>query len=462
MAISLGACVDQSHGLTPSGSQLQPVATRSQAYGTSPGIAVYVLDDGKTSHSVATNDLRVGADGGLYYSVSANVIESPAPTSGVVGRFDFTTKKQIYAIVPYVPGFVEQTSSAIWVGEADNSKGTVAVERYASIGGTSTTVAIPIGPFTGTLTGLNGGVAAGSDGRVWFGSNNSPQLVAIDQATNTVATYTLVSHKGGATPIPQYMAVGPDKSLWVTDVANDGVFRVAATGQATFAALPQGPPYAQPPYHLLQGITVGSDSKLYTATLGESAPYYDPARGSLNAGSAAAAPNFASIAVPTHSAPYQLASANGKVYYSDLAFAVQGLGVYNIATKKVVVLPLNPSASGGIAVDSSGIPWLSCNMPTTSAACIERVALTSTWQLYPSTNFQLFSVTPGIIGIGETGNSGPFTTSSSSLCKVTPIPGFDHNFKIEATKQETGKCAVDVKDAHGRIVRASVTVQVPV
>ncbi|MBV8489842.1 MAG: hypothetical protein JO199_04860 [Candidatus Eremiobacteraeota bacterium] len=462
--LAVVACNSTSGSLTPGGSQQQFVARPWTTAPISPGVTVVTLGNGNPKYSGQVFDLRVGTDGGLYYSLDPLGLASPTPGNGTIGRYDFATQKQQYALTPYQPGFLEQTSTGVWVAEAADPSGKVIVDHYKSIGGTNKPIDLPIGPFKGQLfSGLGGGTAIGSDGRIWFGSSNSPQLVALDQSTGSPEVYNLPIPSNGATPQPQYMAAGPDKSLWVSDDNNDSVWRVTTAGKATVTVLPQGNPFAKSPYQLTQGIGIGTDNKLYAASMGIEAKTYAQYGGSFNAGAPALSPKFASIKVPPVSSPYVVASAGGKVYFNDIG--IDGLGIYDIASGKVVVLPLSPLAFGGIAVDPQGNPWVACLelTPTTGpkhVACIERVVLTSTWELYPSTNFSVVSGSSVAVGVGETGNSGPFTASSSDLCKIAPIAGFDHDFLLTPVIS-SGTCEISVKDAHGRQVSAKVTVTKP-
>lgn len=175
------------------------------------------------------------------------------------------------------------------------------------------------------------------------------------------------------------------------------------------------------------------NKKIYTGNPG---PQYD---GALDRGAASADAVFSSMRLPAiGSLPNRLTEANGKRYFTDDRFG--SLGTYDPVAKRLAFLPLStpPQAHcmGGIVVDSSGTPWLACQ--TSGAACVESVALTSTWNVFPSQGIVLYtsdgfnSLPPGRIGIGETGNSGPFkvTSSNRSVCLASVIAGFDHNIQI--------------------------------
>jgi hypothetical protein len=162
--------------------------------------------------------------------------------------------------------------------------------------------------------------------------------------------------------------------------------------------------------------------------------------------------------------PTVFAAGPGKVYFVDFRFP--GLGVYDTAAHTMVMLPTAtaPGGFGGLAVDTSGTPWLGC-ATSTGISCVERIALTATWAVYPSVKINLYTkdlngnaLPPGLIGIGETGNSGPFTVASSNakICTASVISGFDHNIQIAPVK--AGKCTLSVTDSHARTVKVSATV----
>ena len=432
------------------------------------GTQVFTLGDGGTNAAWVMG-LSTGADGQLYYSVGAASSGCPSPTSGEIGSFNVSTHAQSYQTVAYWPGFLLETAHGLWVEEVNNTSGNPTIDHYTAVGGTDTPVSIPIGPFSCVYfgNGIGGGIAAGADGELWWGSDNSPQVGEIDQTTNGVSVYTLGTPAGGLVPQPQFMVSASDKNIWVTDTSNDAVFRVVgigtSKGTSTYTILPQGESYNP----ILEGITEGSDHKLYTGSEYLSSSSIS---GYLDSGAPAKSPAFSSIALPSAgSFPYILAPSKTKIYYNDFIWG--GLGSYDPATGELVILPLrNPlgaSGVGGITVDASGTPWVGCTITngTTQIACIESVKLTATWKVYPSGSIKLYTqsqqgtpLPPGLIGIGETGNSGPFTVMSSdtTICTASVISGFDHNIQVNPVK--AGKCTLSITDAHSRTVNVAVQV----
>jgi streptogramin lyase len=468
---ALAACAGRSGGsplLPGEFTQFQRVQNVAGGSPDAAGPQVVSLGNGNAADSAVVLDLRVGADGGLYFTTEpAPAQGKPFPNAGQIGRLDFTTHKQTFRVEKYAPGFIEQTTGGVWVTEANNASAKPAIDRYTSIGGSDTRIAIGIVPFQpqpGGFNGLAGGIAIGADQQLWFGSNSTAQVGEVNPSGNAVKLYNL-KPPGTSLPEPEYMILGSDQHVWVTDGNDDGVYRVASTGKSTgtstFTRLPQGPSPTGGTFWIPQGVTEGSDSKIYTATLGVQEGTYAEISGAVNSAKTSAKPKFASIALASIGfEPYVMASGPGKVYFNDIKF--DGLGIYDIASRSMVVLPLPTTAFGPIAVDPSGKPWISC-ITSTGAACVERVALTATWAVYPSTKFTLHLGTgatppPALIGIGETGNSGPFTvkTSKSAVCTAAILSGFEHN--IQVTPVAAGTCTLSIGDAHGRTVKVAVTV----
>ncbi|HEV3154427.1 MAG TPA: hypothetical protein VGZ02_11530 [Candidatus Baltobacteraceae bacterium] len=469
MAFAVSACGARNAALPASSipmqfQRIQSDVTRVPIYGS--GTTVYTLGDGG-ANSAGVADMRLGVDGKLYYATTSQNIGS---LSGEIGKFDLTTRTQTFQAVSYTPSFIDETSNgSVWVEEFDNASGTPTIDKYAGIGGTDTPISIPVGPLSpGGINGLIGGLAIGADGELWFGVGNfgkgGDTVGEINQTTDAVKLYPLTTPPGGNPPTSSWLVLGADKHIWATDGDNDGVDRVASSGASkgtsSFTQFPQGP-YGPPDYPSAAGIAAGGDSKIYAAVpfLGTST-----GEGALDSGPAKAAPSFASLALPSIGIePIVVAAGSGKIYFLDFHFG--GLGIYDIANKKIVVLPTPTLAAGsGIIVDGIGVPWVSC-VTASKAACIERIALTATWAVYPSVKVNLYlkdpngnPLPPGLIGMGETGNSGPFTVTSSNpkICTASVISGFDHNIRVNPVI--AGKCTLSVTDAHARTVKVFVTV----
>lgn len=459
-AAALAACA--SHAAAPLPSPAtgfgHAVASPSGGGGTNGG-SVYVMGDGSTE-TAFTTDFNLGADGKIYYA-SMPAYNNGWSTIGEIGTFDPSTHAQTYQIVPYAPGFIKETADgSVWVTELNNVSGNPTVDRYTGINGSDTPIAMGFGPLVQGAwgNGIDGGLAIAPDNTVWIGSNNSGQVGAIDPANNTSHVYALNIPSGGATPMPQFMTFASDHNLWVTDAANTGVYRVVAQGSSigsnTFTRLPEnGRPYANG----VQGIIQAPDGKLYTGN-----PGY-PDSGWLDRAKVGASPSFTSMSLPAIGArPYVFAASGTKLYFLEYHFI--GLGVYDVVSKKLAVLPLVTYAEGNLTFDSTGTLWTSCYMPASGTSCIQNVPIASTWEPFPSRSVTLYTqwnnqaLPPGIIGIGETGDSGPFTVTSSnpSICTAAMIPHFDHDVQVNPVA--VGHCAVTITDAHSRSAKVSVSI----
>jgi hypothetical protein len=422
----------------------------------SPGVRAYPLGNGGPNSAVTT-DMSIGSDGKIYFSAVPVWGSAGYPTSaGEIGSFDPSTQMQRYVTTAYAPGFIRETPTGIWVEEGGNPTGQATIDRYVSLGGGDVQLHLPWN-FSGDFNnGILGGMAVSPSGRVWFGSNNNGMVGYVDPSTDDVTTYALSSPNVHWAIEPQFMTFASDGNLWVTDGFNGGVFRVIPTGKNagsnTFFQLPEGWWSSSNPVYV-QGIVQGPGGYLYTG---------DPSSvpGSLDYGEASSSATFKQLPLPPNAdKPYVFAATATKLYYVD--FATGGLGIYDYQTGKVVDLPLAPSANGGIVVDASGTPWLSCFTPIASGygGCIESVTLSSTWRVYPSQSVTFTVGTPGIIGIGETGDSSPFLVKSSnaSVCTAQIVPGFDHNIQVNPIAP--GSCSLLIGDRNGRTMPMLVSVQ---
>lgn len=460
--IALGGCAG-TH-VTPAATAYSPqfqgtaVAQAAKAVPAGP-VQVYPIGD-RGVNDVYLMDLKTGADGKLYFATTP---AASSPTSGEIGWFDPAKHNQHYQQTSgYAPAFIQETSDGtVWVDEYNNASGTPTIDSYAGIGGALTAIPIPVGPFTGgSYNGLDGELAIAPDGGVWFGSANSSQVGRIDPLSDNVSVYGVTAPGDPWAPLPQHMTMGSDGSLWATDIFNDGVDSIAVSGSnqgsSTFTQLPQGPWTGTDPI-FLQGIAQASDRNLYT---GDPAPQ---SGGSIDYGKATPSPSFTPLPLPADGVlPDLLATAPGKVYFSDHRFGA--LGIRDVTAHTTVLLPLqfSVSAVGPLAVDGNGTPWVGCRTRT-NGACIESVALSSVWNVFPGTTLVMYSSDPngntlpvGLLGIGETGNSGPFAVSSSGVCTAAIINGYDHD--VQVNPLATGRCTVSITDAHARTVKVNVYV----
>ncbi len=94
--------------------------------------------------------------------------------------------------------------------------------------------------------------------------------------------------------------------------------------------------------------------------------------------------------------------------------------------------------------------------------CAGHLVLTSTWSIFPGTAITLIrsagNTTHQLVGIGESGDSGPFTfvSSNPNVVQVRRIPGRDHDFYLDPVGYF--RAYVTVTDSHGVSQRITVAV----
>lgn len=450
----VSGCASHAVAPVPSGLlQFQRAVAAPGSRGTNGG-TVYPMGDA-SSETGFVMDFSLGADGQIYYA-STPAYNNGWSTTGEIGLFNPSTHAQSYQLISYDPGFIQETSDgSVWVTEDNNLSGTPTVDRYAGFNGPDARITMGFSPITPGFfgNGIDGGLAIGRNGNIWIGSNNSGQVGVIDPSDDNAQIFNLNVPAGGVTPTPQFMTFISDGSLWLTDAANTGAYRVTAGGPSigknTFYALPEkGRPSTS-----VQGIVQGADSKIYTADTAYATGWLDS--------SPYKTPQFNSLSLPAiGTSPYVFARFKSTLYFLDYHF--DGIGKYNVATHKLVILPLVTWSDGNLVVDSSGMLWTSCYLPTSATSCIQNVPITSTWEPFPSRSIKLYTNynnepnPPGLIGIGETGNSGPFTVKAPnpSICTAAMTPKFDHDVQVNPVA--TGSCSVVITDAHNRSVAVSV------
>ncbi len=438
-ACVFAACSSQS--VTTAAPPVAPGEPLSQATGlatfgdaASAGVTVFPI----ASHGTL-QDMRVGTDGKLYYTMEP----SGDGHTNQIGVFDFSTQAGFLRQVPYGVSNIAQDAGGVWV----TTFGTT-VYRYTNIHGN------PVAISTNAQNNLTGGIHIANDGSVWF-ADGGAQVGKIEPSTNAVTLYPVTPPPNGGPPYLIDSTIGSDGSFWALDSANAGVFRVSTSG-------PKAGSSAFFPLPLVQSaaalaIASGGDN-IYTAAISPQSSR----QGALDRGVAGSSPAFMPIGLPPIVAPEKLTTASGKVYFQEKIFS--GLGIVDARDRSVVVLPLEPKAVPGIVADSAGNPWLACVQAF--APCLERVVLSSQWSAYPGQSITLYTIDritghplpPGLIGIGETGNSGPFTVRSSnvSVCTAHVIAGFAHDVQVDPVA--AGTCTVTISDAHARQVPVAVTV----
>jgi hypothetical protein len=161
------------------------------------------------------------------------------------------------------------------------------------------------------------------------------------------------------------------------------------------------------------------------------------------------------------------------VAFVDLGEA--GLGTYGFASKEVRDYPIEPInannvtccstwlAPTGVTVGSDGSIWYLTYGAVKDGGplAIAHVLMTANWSVWPSQHLDLYgtgAANAQLVGIMESGDSGPFTVASSdsNVAVLEPITGESHNFHLVGVG--AGSCTVTLTDKNGRTESIAVTV----
>jgi hypothetical protein len=122
----------------------------------------------------------------------------------------------------------------------------------------------------------------------------------------------------------------------------------------------------------------------------------------------------------------------------------------------------------GAVFDSVGTLWTLCfDGVGTQAASLYRIAAMSGWTIFPQS--ETITIQSGCtatlpIAALESGDSGPFTTSSSNETVTGGEPvdsGDHHDFTVTLSGSFTGASTVTLTDAYGRSESTTITVSNP-
>jgi streptogramin lyase len=264
---------------------------------------------------------------------------------------------------------------------------------------------------------------------------------------------------------PQGVTLGTDGNLYIANNSTTAPNVMQYDGSAfTPFALP-GVAQSQAPRY----IVTGSDANLYESSAGTCAVM--PCGGALNAITTAGV--FTPIALPDgYSWPDDLAVGNGFVAFADLGEA--GIGTYDFTSKEVRDYPIEPAtgqvaccsvwtAPQGVTVGSDGSLWYTTygTLSKGGPVGMAHVVMTSNWSVWPTKQISLYGAGPQsaqLIGVMESGNSGPFTLTSSNpnVAVLQAIPGESHDFHLLGVGG--GNCTVTITDKNGRSETIAVSV----
>jgi hypothetical protein len=258
-------------------------------------------------------------------------------------------------------------------------------------------------------------------------------------------------------------ASGTPAGIWAADAASSHLFKVTQSGAS---ASPIPVDYGGSGSYDFEGLNEAPDGKIYALTGNQ------PTATELNTVSAAGALSLVA------SMPYVTTTSYGgsnSAMSPGLRFAYSDYGGDLILFDKPTGTYLSLSMAAtfadgqetfpycqGQAFDDTGTPWIFCGYP--SAATANRVLLTPTWSIFPSSNIPIdlgeYCGSNYELGIGEAmpQNSGPFTATASNglITPEGPVTGNPHALQLVFSLND-GTSTVTVTDAKGRSQTATFT-----
>jgi streptogramin lyase len=189
--------------------------------------ATYTPVEADVEHTLVLNVMATNSEGSNSASSAAT---GKVPSAGQLTEYKLPPEAEVEGIAAGSDGnmwFTEQVPSKI--GKITPS-------------GTVTEYALP-------EKSEPVGIAAGPSGNLWFTDVKSSKIGKIT-TSGTVTEYALPKESD-----PQGIAVGPDGNLWFTELGTDKIGKITTSGTVTEYALPKG---GGP-----QGIAVGPDGNLW-------------------------------------------------------------------------------------------------------------------------------------------------------------------------------------------------------
>jgi hypothetical protein len=484
--VALTLSTSQTASFTVSGA----VDGKSGSLAINPSSGVVYYNVGSGSKDATGFHIITGNDGKLYYTALGLVTCTPGGfcygNSGVLGQFDPASGN--FSEIPFPndePVAPFQTADgAVWVSLTSTVVGPTHPVSTGYVGRVTgafnasdlTSIALPTpAPFNNDSHPRS--FALGGDGNLYltgFADHKIYQIPVSNPATSNITAIPLPLYTAppgavwtGEQPSdPQGIASGADGNLYIADFSF-GAPNVLQYNPANSALAAFGPPGGQGP--MPRYIVAGSDGNLYESYAGSCQT--EPCFGGLNAMTTGGA--FTQIGLPDgYSEPDDLAGGNGFVAFVDLG--EQGFGTYDMTSKEVRDYPIVPingavqccsnwTAPDGITVGSDGSLWYITygTVSTGGPLAIAHVVMTSNWSVWPSQQMTLIgsgSQNAQLVGIMESGDSGPFTVTSSnpSIAQLQSIAGESHDFHLVGAA--AGSCTVTITDKKGRSESIAVTV----
>lgn len=486
-----GSSAGVSVSVTPAGEQSAPVSITATGDGKS-GTATLTPGSNVVFYNTAAYSLydnigflmTAGTDGKLYYGslgptvCSNNVCSS---NTGAVGRFDPVSHTYAEAqLQSQIVGIAQTADGTVYA--AESTAGKIAKFAAGTFPAAPTEIAIPTPAPVGTATpgppGQPRGMTVGPDGNIWFTDQKYGRVEKLDVtqpfATAAITPYSLPVPSANPvhfSPRPQGVITGPDGMLYVADFTNGTIDQVSVAGtMANQYTLPEqrSLDIAYPGQGLgahPRFLAVGSDNKIYIAEQSQGLNW--PSNGAFE--SMTTGGSFSAPALPAAATSYRpdaIAAGGAGVSFGDLANS--SVGMYDTGSGSLREIPVNNyynfqlTGRGvyGVAIAPDNSTWFNCYGGTGSLnLCVGHIVLTSTWSVLPSRTVNVYGAGAAngqLLGIAESGNSGPFTITSSNTAIANATNISDHNFTVVGNA--AGSATLTVTDARSRSVTLAVTV----
>lgn len=483
VTVTLGA--SQTAAFTVSAS----VNAASASLTLNPSSSVLWYPIAKGSTDVTGFQMIAGNDGNLYYSTLGVIMCSSSgtvcmATSGHIGQFNPATGADTEIPVSYEPvGLYQTADGAVWSALTQvNMTSGARVGYVGHVAGAFTSanmnvVPLPLPSPNHSIT-LARDFALANDGNLYLtgaGDHNLYKIPVSNPTTTsitavpfpTVSTPPNVPQPGSFYPMLEGITTGADGNLYIANFgyySGDALRYAPATGAVTPLPFPDTTQTLGGRY-----IVSGSDGNLYVST----GTFCSTSTTSTCASAfykLTTSGTYSRINLPdTLSAPDFLAAGNGEVGFADLG--EMAVGAYDIKAGELRDYPMQPNTNpcctvnrrpDAVAFTSDGSMWILSYGQTAQNGTlgIGHVVMTNNWSVWPSQNISLAGTGAAgeqLIGIMESGDSGPFTVTSSDNTIATMVStGSSHDFELVGNA--AGSCTVTITDKNGR--RESIAVSV--
>ena len=399
--------------------------------------------------------LTQGPDGAIYFNENGPVA---LIGNGLVGG---TTPGKIARLDPNTGLITEQTTGSDIqpFGIAFAADGSMwfpntitgTLGHLTSVGGTYTSYPIPSANSRPRF------IVPDGTGNMWFAERFTNAVATFNPATpGTIVERNLPTANSG----PISLALGSDGNIWVSEANVSQIAKVTVPG----GAITEYPLTPTTSNTFVYGMSSGPDGNLYVGDVGNGAYAFTT---NLYKVTTAGAVSVVPYLVPSETF-FALRSGTG----SNIVFGDggdSGLGLLNTATGAQTIWPISQGCFGtdsgptqepvqSVIQSADGSIWYDTNACGISAptSYVGHLIFAAGWTIFPQK--QTIYLSPGgltsslstqLIGIAESGDSSPFTVSSSSgtVASIAPITGSTHNFKL--TGLNPGSTTITITDKNG-------------